>query len=238
MLIILSYIFYILFLLCIIGIVLVFVNLALDGYTNNQQDNVFEKHKPTPVEMMKYLNFCQFIYLFVFIALQCIYYAIMTPDITNEGIKGLLFLYYYETIGYDVLIFCFCAAIGQLFVFLLMEEFGALVWICISVTRKLVTVLVSVVVFNHQVLQIQWLGMISVFIGIILDSYMSYVTDKQKNLLLAKDKGTTINNSEKNVHSISISSNSNITTDTNNNNNNELSEKKSDSTVIRRKTRK
>ena len=159
---------------------MVFVNLTLDGYTNNQQDSVFSEHKPTPVEMMKYLNFCQFLYLALFIILQIIYYAIMCPNEPNEGLKGLQFLYYYDSIAYDVLIFCFCAAIGQLFVFLLMEEFGSLVWICISVTRKLVTVLVSVIVFKHEILQIQWLGMIAVFCGIILDSYMSYVTDKQK----------------------------------------------------------
>ena len=56
-----------------------------------------------------------------------------------------------------------------------MKDFGSLVWVTVSITRKLFTIVVSVIIFNHQVKLIQWLGIALVFGGMSLDIIMNYV---------------------------------------------------------------
>ena len=65
----------------------------------------------------------------------------------------------------DIAVFCLCAAVGQLTIFAVMKEFGSLMWITISITRKLFTILVSVVMFGHVICLEQWLGVAAVFAG-------------------------------------------------------------------------
>jgi UDP-galactose transporter B1 len=79
----------------------------------------------------------------------------------------------------DIALFCLCASLGQVLIFAVMKEFGSLIWITIAVTRKLFTILVSVFMFNHTVLPLQWVGIGAVFGGLILESFMKYA-DQQK----------------------------------------------------------
>jgi UDP-galactose transporter B1 len=60
-----------------------------------------------------------------------------------------------------------------------MQEFGSLVWITISITRKLFTILVSVFMFNHSVSAAQWAGIGAVFFGMFLEVLMNYRKQRQ-----------------------------------------------------------
>lgn len=71
--------------------------------------------------------------------------------------------------------FCSCASIGQVLLFALVKEFGSLVWVTISVTRQLFTILLSVVVFKHSVNFMQWIAISLVFLGLGLDIIMNYL---------------------------------------------------------------
>ena len=108
--------------------------------------------------------------------------------ITLFGIQGFESELYqsYNTISqsklmqWDVLEFCLCAALGQVIIFQIMKEFGSLAWVTISVTRKLFTIMVSVITFNHHVSPFQWTGVASVFVGMSLDLIMSKSDDQKK----------------------------------------------------------
>jgi UDP-galactose transporter B1 len=152
------------------GIFLVLINLTLDGYTNNEQDEIFAKHKVSSLQMMKYTNLWQMIY----IALYLFTLWLIQED-NCELMKSYYMIQYCPPLRYDIAMFCTCAAIGQILIFGVMQEFGSLVWIMISVTRKLFTILVSVFMFGHIVKPFQWLGVAAVFIGLILEIVMKYV---------------------------------------------------------------
>ena len=73
-----------------------------------------------------------------------------------------------------------CACIGQVLLFGLVKEFGALVWVTVSITRNLFTILASVFIFNHSVNISQWIGIALVFTGLGLDIVMNYVNQSDK----------------------------------------------------------
>jgi UDP-galactose transporter B1 len=56
--------------------------------------------------------------------------------------------------------------LGQLFIFETIQHFGSLTLVMVTVTRKLFTMLLSVVVFEHKLSSPQWLGVAVVFSGI------------------------------------------------------------------------
>lgn len=157
------------------GIILVLCNLFLDGYTNNEQDAIFKKYQVSSYQLMKVVNMWQVIYLTTILA--CLYFVYGE---SSEGNLGLNMLLYCNSLQYDIFLFCICAGFGQILIFIIMKEFGSLAWVTLSVTRKLFTILISVVMFNHTVKLIQWIGVASVFIGMSLDGYMGYKSSQSK----------------------------------------------------------
>lgn len=62
--------------------------------------------------------------------------------------------------------------LGQLFIFETIQHFGSLTLVMVTVTRKLFTMLLSVVVFNHRLSAGQWAGVAVVFGGIGVEAGM------------------------------------------------------------------
>lgn len=161
-----------------IGIILVLVNLTLDGYTNNEQDAIFTNFESTSLRLMKNINIWQAIFLLIILIVLYLSYGNNSElYLAVNMVKSNVLL------RYDILKFCLCSSLGQVLIFSIMKEFGSLAWVTISVTRKLFTILVSVIMFNHPVKFIQWFGVISVFAGMILEIYMS-----SKEKAIAKEK--------------------------------------------------
>lgn len=152
------------------GIALIVVNLFLDGYTNNQQDHIFHKHKISSFQMMKFINSWQLIYLGSYVAICAIVWRG-----ESELFRALYAMQHCPEIIYDVALFCFFAAVGQIIIFAVMKEFGSLLWVTVSITRKLLTILFSVFMFGHTVTFMQWMGIASVFGGMSLEVGMNYV---------------------------------------------------------------
>ena len=147
-----------------VGIFLVLLNLTLDGYTNNEQDFIFTKYSVPPLEMMKYTNFWQVAYLCSFLFLGWLWYGS-----ESEASKALEILIGSKDARTDILSFSLCAAVGQILILCLIKEFGSLVWVTVSITRQLFTILLSVFAFRHSVSIIQWMGVLLVFGGLGLD---------------------------------------------------------------------
>ena len=164
------------------GIFLVSLNLLLDGYTNNEQDLIFDKLGATSLQMMKNVNLWTTVYISVFLSGGWFLFG------ENSELSSAYraFIDSHE-LRYDILLFCVCAAVGQVLIFAVMKEFGSLAWITISITRKLFTILFSVFMFNHSVKMIQWFGIALVFLGMIIEVYMGY-RSKAKEAAVADEK--------------------------------------------------
>ena len=149
------------------GIILVCVNLTLDGYTNNEQDKIFSDDKISGLQMMKYTNIWQVLFIGLYLAAGWV----LLPDGGELG-QGLSMFMSCPEVQKDICLFCLCASLGQILVFQIMEQHGSLVWITISITRKLFTILVSVIAFQHPLNLYQCIGIAFVFAGIALELVM------------------------------------------------------------------
>jgi len=154
------------------GILLVLVNLCLDGLTNNEQDHVFHNHQATSLEMMKNTNYWQVIYQCLFLLSTWILY-----QSNSELTHAFVAMGNCPELIRDIIVFCGCAACGQILIFGVIKEFGSLVWITVSITRQLFTILMSVFLFKHQLKAMQWLGIIFVFGGLLLEIVMTQLSN-------------------------------------------------------------
>lgn len=70
----------------------------------------------------------------------------------------------------DILSFCLCGAMGQLFIFLTIKEFGSLTSILVCTTRKFLSILLSVLLYRTPLTSRQWFGVVLVFFGVLVNS--------------------------------------------------------------------
>lgn len=118
--------------------------------------------------MMKNVNFWQVIFLSAYL----LFMHRLSGEALHHGSgdgselqEALAAITHCPALRSDLLWFCLCAAVGQLTIFVVMKEFGSLMWITISITRKLFTILLSVAAFGHVICFEQWLGVAAVFSG-------------------------------------------------------------------------
>jgi UDP-galactose transporter B1 len=157
-----------------LGLFLLGVNLLFDGLTNTVQDNIFTRFKGfTGPQMMCAQNIMSTAltvsYLFAspYIAATPLgAWVGLSPTGRGELADALSFVTTYPEVGWDVLGFAACGAVGQVFIFHTLAHFSSLLLVTVTVTRKMLTMLMSVVLFGHQVTQMQWVGVGLVFGGV------------------------------------------------------------------------
>ncbi|CCF58705.1 hypothetical protein KAFR_0F01090 [Kazachstania africana CBS 2517] len=149
-------------------------SLLLDGLTNatqdkmlkssrksNQSDNKKSKLKVvTGTHLMFALN--------LFIILWNTLYLVIIDTTQYNNATRLLSLD--PDILYYLAAYSICGALGQCFIFYTLEQYGSLVLIMITVTRKMMSMVLSIAVYGKAVNLIQWLGIFTVFGGILWES--------------------------------------------------------------------
>ncbi|RPA83725.1 UAA transporter [Ascobolus immersus RN42] len=140
------------------GLMLLGINLLFDGLTNSMQDHIFVKNKTFKgPQMMCALNAVS--------TLLTTGYLLLNPW-TNELGSALDFMGAHPQVFRDVLGFAACGALGQVFIFHTLSQFGSLVLVTVTVTRKMFSMILSVVAFGHSLTPMQWFGVSLVFGGI------------------------------------------------------------------------
>ena len=99
----------------------------------------------------------------------------------SELSHAMAFIRSHPSVLKDVMLFSVAGATGQLFIFETLEKFGSLTLVTITVTRKLFTMLLSLVVFNHRLTSGQWTGVTTVFAGIGIEAYVKRQDAKRKH---------------------------------------------------------
>jgi solute carrier family 35 (UDP-galactose transporter), member B1 len=171
------------------GLSLLAINLLFDGLTNTTQDHIFSSPARyghvTSSQMMAITNF----YATGMMAV----YLLVTPHLPHQLLpafaqssnihelsSALSFLQRHPSVLYDVLGFALCGAIGQLFIFATLERFSSLLLVTVTVTRKMLTMVLSVVWYGKSLTQGQWAGVGLVFGGIGTEAYISAQEKKAK----------------------------------------------------------
>ncbi|EPT05181.1 hypothetical protein FOMPIDRAFT_42829, partial [Fomitopsis schrenkii] len=174
----------------LIGIGYLLINLAIDGATNSTQDEVFARYKVTGQQMMFWINlFCT-----ALTSLMCVlplpYIPVLHPGEsgTTELHGALEFIRTHTDIVKALLQYSLTGSLGQLFIFETLQHFGSLTLVTVTLTRKMFTMLLSVIVYNHKLTPGQWLGTFVVFAGISVEAWVKRKDVHAKRVLQEKEK--------------------------------------------------
>ncbi|KIY53395.1 UDP-galactose transporter [Fistulina hepatica ATCC 64428] len=175
----------------LIGITYLLINLAIDGATNSTQDEIFARFRGvTGQQMMFWINvFCTLISLAL--ALLPLPYVPVIHE--SEGGKPelfnmLAFIRAHPGVISPLFQFSITGALGQLFIFETLQHFGSLTLVTITLTRKLFSMLLSVVLYNHRLTLGQWVGTAVVFAGISVEAIVKRRDVHAKRIAQEKEK--------------------------------------------------
>ncbi|WVR03244.1 hypothetical protein IAU60_000235 [Kwoniella sp. DSM 27419] len=175
------------------GLWLLSVNLFIDGLTNSTQDQIFSTYRSfTGQQMMFCMSLFTQLLLLPALLLPLPTHPLsllshlpfpLSPSLATSPIvfarpalvECLSFIYTHPTTLAPILAYALLGGLGQLFIFETIQHFGSLTLVMVTVTRKLFTMLLSVVVFEHKLTRGQWLGVAVVFGGIGVEAGMKRV---------------------------------------------------------------
>ncbi|KXS15917.1 UAA transporter [Gonapodya prolifera JEL478] len=140
------------------GLLLLSANLAIDGITNAAQDHLFKQFKITSQQLMLWMN--------SFSSIIMATWLIGSNPWNGDLSAAMSFCFDHPAVWRDILIFSLAGGIGQLFIFYTLGTFGSLVLVTVTVTRKMFSILLSVIWFGHVLTLGQWLAVGLVFAGI------------------------------------------------------------------------
>lgn len=145
----------------LLGLSLLLASLFLDGFMNSSQDALFKRNrKITGAHLMIYLNFFTMVNLVIYTALFTSQWEDLRLFLSQNG----------PSVLFDIFNFAACGALGQIFIFLTLHNFSSVVLVTVTVTRKMLSMLLSVVLFGHVLNAKQWLGIVLVFAGVVGES--------------------------------------------------------------------
>lgn len=159
-----------------LGELLLILSLSMDGVTGAIQERMKTEYSTKSGHMMYKINLWSTLFLFA-----------------TTLAKGELYRFYefvngHPSLIYDITLFSSLSAIGQLFIFLTVAEFGPLPCSVITTTRKFFTVLTSVFLFDNKLTQTQWIGTALVFSGLSLDAVYGKEYNKKNTAQSPDDK--------------------------------------------------
>ncbi|KAI0916984.1 hypothetical protein AcW1_007705 [Taiwanofungus camphoratus] len=173
----------------LIGITYLLINLAIDGATNSTQDEIFVRYRVTGQQMMFWINlFCTVLTSFISV-LPLPYIPVLHPSHSGTELQDAAeFIRTHPSVVTPLAQFALTGALGQLFIFETLQHFGSLTLVTITLTRKLFTMLLSVVVYNHKLTKGQWLGAAVVFAGISVEAWVKRTDVHAKRVVQEKEQ--------------------------------------------------
>ncbi|SSD58461.1 uncharacterized protein SCODWIG_00222 [Saccharomycodes ludwigii] len=145
---------------------MIFISLFFDGLTNATQDTMIKKNKQiTGSHLMVISNGCIFFWNLTYLLLFDKTQLEKSLQVLNQDSPDILKL---------LLIYSICGALGQVFIFYSLQSFGSIILIMVTVTRKMISMILSIVVYEHKLNGPQIAGIGIVFCGISYEAIMKH----------------------------------------------------------------
>lgn len=142
-----------------VGVFLLVGYLTFDSFTSNWQSRLFADYKVSPFQLMLGIN--------TFAAL----FSLSSLMQTGELRGSVMFLVEHPACLFDCLTMSAFSAVGQLFIYRTISRHGPVVFTIISVTRQLISIILSSVMFGHVIPFQAWGAVIVTFSGILYKTF-------------------------------------------------------------------
>lgn len=159
----------------VLGLATLFFSLTLDSFTSYYAEYI---RRSTTMTSLQIMNSCCSWGAIVLLP------AIFLINLFSED-NVISYLIIYPDILIDIFFFGLASAIGQTFIFWALKIFGPVPLSIITTIRKFLTVIVSVIWFSHSLNSLQWLCMVIVFSGTLMDMLVAH---KKTGKTKAKEK--------------------------------------------------
>ena len=134
------------------GIVLLLLFLSFDSFTGPWQTEMFGQHPGmSSLQMMLIMNAFSSAFSFITLVHQ------------NELEISLTFMTDHPLMLAHTVVFFICATVGQAFIYLTVQKFGAVILSIIMALRILLSLILSCVVYSHPVSELGYVGIFIVF---------------------------------------------------------------------------
>ena len=153
----------------LLGNALLLLSLACDGFTSPLQERIFAGSRPSPIQMMMMNNFY-----------AALISGVVAFGLTNQAVDAIDFCQRHPEVYSSLALVSILAAFGQICIFFLVSDFGALTTSIATTVRKFFTILGSIVFYGHFLSSRQWGGVALVFLGLVLNSSWKYLAPAKK----------------------------------------------------------
>ena len=143
-----------------IGLALMVVYLAFDGFTSTFQEKLFRGYTMSAYNQMLYVN------------LTSAAISLLGLLVSNRLWADLRFSWQHPQFLRDALILSLSAVSAQFFITFTIKEFGALLYATVMTTRQFLTIFLSNILFAHAMSGTQWLGTVMVFGALYWKTYI------------------------------------------------------------------
>ncbi|XP_017777864.1 PREDICTED: adenosine 3'-phospho 5'-phosphosulfate transporter 1-like [Nicrophorus vespilloides] len=144
------------------GAILLCSYIAFDSFTTNWQGALYNQYYMTPIQMMCAVNF-----------FSCCFTAV---SLFQQGsfIHSFNFMIKFPMFIVDCVMLSICSAVGQLFIYSTIADFGPLVFAIISTIRQAFSVIMSCLLFHHEMHSLGIFGLFLVFFSLLFRIYFSH----------------------------------------------------------------
>eukprot|EP01133_Synstelium_polycarpum_P010877 gene10877-12673_t len=133
------------------GLLLMAAYMFFDSFTSTFQEKMFKGYTMSTYDQMIYVNSCSAIISLVLLMLN------------GRLFPAIDFAMKYQGLLYDSTLLSVCASLGQMVIYFTIKEFGALIFSTIMVTRQVVSIVLSTIIYLHPLTNAQWIGALIVF---------------------------------------------------------------------------
>ena len=136
------------------GLILMVGYMSFDSFTSNWQGQLFKEYKMSSFQMMLGVNIFSTTFTFGSLIQR------------GDFFTSLAFMMTYGEFMWHCIILSICSAVGQLFIYYTIGQFGAVVFIIIMTTRQALAILLSCIIYGHPVTAMGLLGILTVFLAL------------------------------------------------------------------------
>ena len=102
---------------------------------------------------------------------MCVFFSTVVAGITllqsGEGLESVAFILADSLAMYHMIILAICSAVGQLFIFYTIKEFGPVIFTMMMTTRQILSLVLSCIIFKHPLNMASWAAATVVFAVVI-----------------------------------------------------------------------
>lgn len=146
----------------ITGLFLLCLYMVFDSFTSNWQSEIFKSYGVNSLQMMCGVNLFSSLFTAASLFVQ------------GGFTEGFEFSSQHPKFLVDCAILSISSAVGQLFIFFTIAKFGAVVFTIIMTLRQAVAILLSCLIYHHQISLLGVFGIFIVFLAIFVRVYSSH----------------------------------------------------------------